>query len=408
MKRIISTAVAAVLAVGLAVPAAATAAVPSNVVTSGEYAKVAYGNSIQYVRSTFGTNGTVIDRVDVAGTKNDYVKVRFPTYYKGGSVEVEFLRRTSGTWYLVTKWAIWANSATRTADKATSAEFGRVKQGNSITFVRQTFGTAGTVIEAYEAPGTKYDYVALQWPTASADGWVEVAFVKNSSGTWKVDTRAGYFDVVAKQTADKATRAEFDKVAVGNSIDHARRTFGTTGTINYQFDAPGSASDLVWLLWPTESPDGFVNVDFAKTSAGTWKATGRWAFWAEPAEPTDDVATEAEFTRLRDRLANGQPVSLSLARSVLGSAGTIGYRADEAGTDLDRLGVAWYTGTEGAEVQLSFVVSGGTWTALTTDDIAGPWTVRALRSTAPEAAADAGPVDRAAPERPTREHHGLR
>ncbi|MFC7878610.1 hypothetical protein [Isoptericola sp. NPDC057391] len=408
MKRILSTAVAAVIAVGLAVPVTATAAVPSNVVTSREFAKVAYGNSIQYVRSTFGTNGTVVDRIDVAGTRNDYVKVRFPTYYKDGTVEVEFLRRTSGTWYLVAKYASWGNSAKRTADKATSAEFGKVKQGNSITYTRQTFGTAGTVVETYEAPGTEHDAVVLEWPTESTDGWVQVYFVKNSSGTWKVDTRVAFWGEDAKRTADKATRAEFDRVAIGNSIDHVRRTFGTAGTIAYYFDAPGSSSDLVWLLWPTPSPDGFLNVDFAKTSAGTWKTVGRWAAWEEPAVATDDVATEAEFTQLRDRLANGQPVTLAMARSVLGSAGTIGYRADEAGTDLDQLGVAWYTGTEGAEVQLSFVVSGGTWTALTTDHIAGPWTARALRSAAPEATTGAGPVDRDAPERPTWEHHGLR
>ncbi|MEN5075004.1 hypothetical protein ABE437_14385 [Isoptericola cucumis] len=405
MKRILGAAVVAVLAAGagLGVPAAATAAVPSGVVTSKEFAKVAYGNSISYVRSTFGSNGKVVDRYDGPGTADDYVRVEFPTYYAAGTVEIEFLRRSSGTWYLVAKYALWGNTAKRTADKATQSEFHTVKQGNTITHARKAFGTSGTITEVYEAPGTKFDGVVLEWPTASVDGWVQVYFTKSPSGTWKVDTRSAYWAVEARRTADKATEAEFDAVRIGNSLDHARSTFGTGGTIGYSYDAPGTVDDATIIGWPTASPDGYVELELGKRSSGAWAVAARHAYWAVPAKATTNPATEAEYGTLRDKLANGYQVSLSEARGVFGSAGTVVYRGDGPGTDGDQLLVHWYTGTDGADVLMNFVVSGGTWTALTVDDIAGPWSGAAARRSlsSPEPSEPAPALEREQPERPS-------
>ena len=401
MKRILGTAVAAVLAAGagLVAPAVATA-VPSNVVTSAEFNKVAYGNSIDYVRTTFGNQGKVIDREDPPGYGGDYVRVAFPTYYADGTVEVEFLRRSSGTWYLVAKYADWANRATRTADKATESEYNKVTQGNSIAYARSTFGTNGTIVESYEAPGTEYDFVVLEWPTASADGWVQALFLKSSSGVWKVDTRAAFWGVAPKQTSDKATEAEFDQVKPGNSIDHARSTFGTAGTVNYSYDGPGTADDAVWLLWPTGTPEGLVEVDFVKSSAGAWKVESRWAHWDRTAEPTEDVATRDEFSSL----AVGD--TLAAARSAFGTAGTVVAYEDDLGTDADVVVVNWYTGPETEDVSIAFKKNTPTeWSIVSTDDMWGPWSWLALRSATPSEAGESpvpvGPSQTKAPVRPS-------
>ncbi|GAA1710145.1 hypothetical protein GCM10009809_03120 [Isoptericola hypogeus] len=401
MKRIIGTAVAAVLLAGAGLAPAATAAVPSNVVTSAEFNKVAYGNSIDYVRSTFGNNGKVVDRQDPAGTAGDYVRVEFPTYYKDGTVAVEFLRRTSGTWYLVSKYASWGNRATRTADKATEAEFNKVKQGNSIDYVRSAFGTNGTIVQTFEAPGTEFDFVALEWPTASTDGWVQVLFVKSSSGTWKVETRAAYWDVAPKRTTNKATESEFNKVKPGNSIDHARSTFGTAGTIDYYYDAPGSVDDQVRLLWPTESPDGVVYADFVKTSTGTWKVERRFAYWDRVAEPTTNVATQAEY----ESLTVGD--TLAQVRGTFGTAGTVAAYLDEPGTAEDLVDVVWYTGAGSEDVFITFMKNAwGEWSIGGADYMSGPWTgdaapqARAF-SAGPETAEPRSSFEQEAPARPS-------
>ena len=401
MKRIIGTAVAAAVVVGAALVAPAVAtAVPSNVVTSAEFNKVAYGNSIDYVRKTFGTNGTVVDRLDVPGTVNDSVSVEFPTYYDEGFVQVDFARRSSGAWYLVTKYAYWGVTATRTADKATEAEFAKVAQGNSIAYVRSAFGTNGTVTETYDAPGTAYDSVVVEWPTASVDGWVQVYFAKSSSGTWKVDTRSAFWGVAPKQTADKATEAEFNKVKLGNSIEYARSTFGTAGTISFYYDAPGTADDMVSIGWPTAAPDGSVDLDFVKSSSGAWKVDGRSAYWARTATPTTDLATQAEFEKL------GKGSTLDEARSTFGTAGTVVATWDGPGTDSDLLVMAWYAGTEGGDVTILFgKTTAGVWTILDDADMTpGIWpggaTARSF-SDGQESREPSAPLHQEAPARPT-------
>ena len=378
MKRILGTALAAVLAAGagLVAPAAA-GAVPSNVVTSAEFNKVAYGNSLDHVRQVFGSKGTVIDREDPPGYGGDYVKVDFPTYYPNGTVEVEFLRRSSGAWYLVTKYAFWANAAARTADTATLPEFNRVAQGNSIAYVRSTFGTNGTITEYYDAPGNGDDAVVVEWPTEWVDGWVQVSFVKSSSGTWTVDTRSGSWAVDPAQTADKATEAEFDRVKAGNSIDYARSTFGTAGTIGSYYDAPGTVDDAVSIAWPTESPDGLVRLDFVKSSSGAWKVESRWARWGRPATPTADVATQAEF----ESLAAGD--TLAHVRSTFGTAGTVTSRWDGPDVHGDWLEIAWYTGADTEPVFITFMVgSAETWAIPGVDYMWGPWPVGEQRAKA--------------------------
>jgi hypothetical protein len=285
MKRILSAAVAAVIAVGVGVaaPTTASAAVPSSVVTTTEFLKVAYGNSIDYVRKTFGNNGTVTYKSDKAGTAYDRVTVEFPTYEDSGFVSVDFRRKTNNTWYLYTKSAYWGVDApwTATNNKATQAEFAKIAVGNSIDHVRKTFGSTGTIWSYFDAPGTSYDSVTIEWPTTSEYGWVWVDFVKTSSGAWKVDTRSAYWGIDAPWSAtnNKATQAEYNKLKPGNSIDYARQTFGTSGTITSYFDAPGYSNDSVTLEWPTTSEYGYVTVDFIKNSSGAWKIETLDAYW---------------------------------------------------------------------------------------------------------------------------------
>ena len=400
MKRILGAAVVAVIAAGagLAAPAA-TAAVPSDVVTSAEFKKVAYGDAISSVRSVFGTKGAVVDRYDVPGTVDDYVRVEFPTHSEGGTVEVDFLRRPSGTWYLVAKYAYWGISAYRTVDKATLSEFNKVRQGTSITDVRRIFGTNGTITEQYDAPGTKHDGVVVEWPTDSVDGWVQVYFTRSTSGTWRVDTRSAYWAVEVTPTSDTVTESEFDRVRLGSSINQARSTFGTAGTIGYFYDAPGTGDDTTIVGWPTPSPDGYVELEFTRPSSATWTVATRTAYWAIPAKVTTDVATEEEFGTLRDELESGRTVSLTEARRVFGSSGTVVYRSGASGTAADRLAVHWYTGAEGQDVVMSFAVSGGTWTAMSVDDIQGPWSGSAARR-AMSSPTTVAPFD-GVPERPT-------
>lgn len=368
MNRIISTMTAAVLAtgVGLMAPAAASA-VPTNVVTSSKFARVTQGNSVDYVRTTFGSNGTVLQRRDVPGTANDYVRLEFPTYYPGGTVEVEFHRRSSGTWYLVSKYALWGNSATRTTDRATESEFDRVKQGNSIAYVRSTFGTDGTITEYFDAPGNADDGVVVEWPTASSKGRVQMSFTKGASGTWKVDTRAAYWTGVPRQTADKATEAEFNQVKAGDTIQRTRGTFGTDGTIRSYYDPPGTADDAVTIAWPTPSPGGAVTIDLAKGLSGFWKVDGRRASWDRTAEPTEDLATRDEFYSV------ATTDSLSLARKLLGSPGTVVNYADVPGTADDLIEVAWYTGPDTGDVVIVFRNTADGWTIVDVDDMSGPW-----------------------------------
>jgi hypothetical protein len=368
MKKLVGVVSAAVLALGaiLTVPAVA-AAVPASVVTSSEFMAVQPGNSIEFVRKTFGSNGKVVDRYDGPGTASDYVTVEFPTYYDGGQVEIGFLRRTSGTWYLVSKYAYWDNSAVRTANKATAAEFNRVKQGSSIASVRSTFGSSGTITEYYDAPGTEYDGVVVQWPTASVDGWVQVYFTKRTSGTWVVDTRSAYWDIYPAPAADVVTESEFFKVKAGNSVDFARSTFGGTGTIDYYSDAPGTADDAVRIAWPVASPEGWVALDFAKSSSNVWKVDRRRVYWARSAEPTSDVATSDELAGI---WLNS---SLDDARAAFGTAGTIVYYGDGPGTGEDIVDVAWYTGSSTDDVFITFWKVAGEWAIVNEDEIHSPW-----------------------------------
>ncbi|SDS27770.1 hypothetical protein SAMN04489860_1193 [Paraoerskovia marina] len=194
MKRYISAAVACLLALSVsAVAAPAANAVPSRIVTSSEFYSVHQGNSIAHVRARFGNNGTVTARYDTSGWKYDWVSLDFPTYYDSGWVTVDFVRNSSGTWVLDTKYAYWGLTAVQTKDKATKAEFNRVKEGNSIDYARSTFGTNGTIISYVDAPGYAYDLVTIEWPTASPYGYVLLDFGKRSSGSWKVETRSAYW-----------------------------------------------------------------------------------------------------------------------------------------------------------------------------------------------------------------------
>ncbi|GII98090.1 hypothetical protein Slu03_04680 [Sediminihabitans luteus] len=247
--------------------------------TSSEFYSVSYGHSIDHVRKTFGNNGKVVDRYDGAGTRYDSVTLEFPTYYEEGSVRVLFGKNAKGAWVLDSKAAYWGVSATRTANKATPTEFGKLKEGHSLDYVRSTFGTAGTITYYYDRPGTKYDNVTVEWPTDSVDGAVSIDFVKSTSGVWKLDSRSAYWAIEPAQTANKATPAEFAKVQVGNSLAYAQSTFGTAGTITYYYDATGTKYDTVTIEWPTDSPYGYVSLDFKKSSAGTWKVSDSYAFW---------------------------------------------------------------------------------------------------------------------------------
>jgi hypothetical protein len=285
MKRILSAAVAALIAVGVGVvaPSTASAAVPASAVTTAEFIKVNYGNSLDYVRKTFGANGTVTYKSDKAGTAYDSLTIEFSTADEYGYVDVNFRRNSKNAWYLYSKNGYWGVDApwTATNNKATQAEFAKIAVGNSIDHVRKTFGSSGTIWAYADRPGTSYDSVAIDWPTTSEYGGVTVNFVKSSSGVWKVDTRGVYWGIDAPWTAtnNKATQAEYNKLKPGNSIDYTRQTFGTSGTITSYVDAPGYAGDYVTLEWPTTSQYGYVTVDFIKNSSGAWRIEALDAYW---------------------------------------------------------------------------------------------------------------------------------
>jgi hypothetical protein len=375
MRRTLAAAGVAVLAagVGLVVPAWASA-VPSNVVTSSEFFRVAEGNSIGFVRSVFGSDGTVTERRDLSGTTQDLLVVEFPTAAADGVVQVEFARRVSGAWYLVDKYADWRNDPARTTDKATEQEFYRVKQGNTVAYARKTFGANGTVTRYRDALGFDLDRVSVAWPTASGRGSVELQFVKNSSGDWRVATRTAYWDVPPRQTVDKATEPEFYRVASGNSLDYARRTFGTAGTVNAYEDLGGTVQDALTVEWPTASPYGAVSVDFVRNTAGVWKVDARRAFWSDPAEPTADLATEAELESIVVAVERGDVVTLVRVRETFGTAGSVIAYDDRPGTAADVLEVTWFTGARFGDVRLTFDKSrAAAWAVTSAAHVISPW-----------------------------------
>jgi len=385
MKRILGTTVAAVLAaaVGLIASvgtATSAAADGPEVVAPSEFFGVTQGDSLDRVRGVFGTDGTVIDRKDPPGYRGDSLTVEFLTPAVDGFVEVRFLRRSSGAWYLVTKDVYWGNTATRTEDKAREAEFFQVKPGNTISYVRGTFGTDGTIAKYFDAPGNADDRVVVEWPTASVDGWVRISFTKTGAGVWKVAARAASWAVAPERTADTVTEAEFDRIRAENPIDLVRSTFGTAGTIDSYDDPPGTTGDRVTIGWPTESPEGLVQIHFDKDANGVWRVESRSAHWGRTATPTADAATQADF----ESLAVGR--TLAIVREAFDTPGTVTSQWDGPWVAEDRLEVAWFTGPDTRDLTITFVVGRtGAWTIGDVDSITGPWPVDAARHEVREA-----------------------
>lgn len=272
MKRILGVAAIVTLAAGVALVAPANAsAVTSDVVTSPEFYKVAYGDSITHVRSTFGGNGTVVGRTDNPGTAWDGLTIEFPTAYENGVVDVHFSRLSSGRWYLDTKRAWWGSPVRRTENTATESEFYKVEPGNTISHARTTFGSDGTIVEYQDSAGTSIDMVTVAWPTPSLEGELSVEFLRTSKGVWKVRTRSVSWGVDVRRTADTAAETEADRIAPGNSLDYVRRTFGTAGTVLAYTDESGTSYDGLLVGWPTSSPDGQVSVHFDRRPSGEWR-----------------------------------------------------------------------------------------------------------------------------------------
>ncbi|WP_084038386.1 hypothetical protein [Demequina sp. NBRC 110053] len=347
-KALTVVAVASLATFGIAGPAAAdkTAAVDK-----AEFDLVKVGHTLGYVNSVFDSLGTQTSS-RTSGTSKTQTRAWDTVYGDYGTVTLNFVAK-NGTWVVTSKHVYWDRDAERTANKAVKSEYDAVKIGMSIADVRKKFGTAGTVTAQYQSKSSIY--ADLSWPVEDEYGSVDVDF-KWSNGTYRVISKLAYWGSDIVDTANKATKAEYDKVPLGTSIADVRKTFGTAGTVTAHYQ--DSSTVYAAVSWPTEDADGWVDVEF-EWSQGTYRATTKSALWTFDPVPTADTATQSEYAKVT------MGMSITDVRKTFGTSGTVVYQHHGNGTLA--ADVSWPTDSAYGWVNVEFEWSNGTYRVVAKD-----------------------------------------
>ncbi|WP_062521015.1 hypothetical protein [Demequina silvatica] len=158
--------------------------------------------------------------------------------------------------------------------KVDRTEFAAVKRGTSLTKVQSTFDATGKKTSEYI--GTYVKSQTREWKTTTSEyGWVIVDFTKKN-GVWVLDSKAVHWGVDATNTADKMTKAEFQKIWNGKTIAQVRSIAGTKGTNVYEYLS--QYQKTITVEWPVDSEYGYAQVDF-KWKNGAYTVVGKNAYW---------------------------------------------------------------------------------------------------------------------------------
>ncbi|WP_062298782.1 hypothetical protein [Demequina maris] len=158
--------------------------------------------------------------------------------------------------------------------KVDRSEYAAVKRGTPLATVQAKFDSKGAKTSEYI--GTYVKSQTREWKTATSPyGWVMVDFEKKN-GRWVLDSKSVSWGVDAKQTADKMTKGEFQKIWTGKTIAQVRKIAGTSGTRTYEYTSRYQRT--ITVEWPTPSPYGYASVDF-KWKNGTYVVTSKSAYW---------------------------------------------------------------------------------------------------------------------------------
>ncbi|GMA37291.1 hypothetical protein [Demequina litorisediminis] len=258
--RIAAVAMGAALAVGVAIPASADT---SAKVDKGEYTKVVVGKwTLAQVQKEFDSAGTNVS------TSSTSRSVKWKTTTRLERFGVRLLCQEVGQVDRVVEVGLVGRRREADLGQVHAVRVRQGRLGSTLASVQKTAGTAGVVTSEYKSAYTESRTV--EWPVPGYKyGWVQVDFTKKS-GQWKTNIKAASWANGPKQTSNKMTKTEFDKIKVDKTtLDQARTIAGTSGTLTYEF--VGSTVKSRTYYWPVSSRYGFAYVSF-DGDTGKWIA----------------------------------------------------------------------------------------------------------------------------------------